>query len=235
MAIEFQSINKNLDNIIKEVIEETDLVVEGGAGTNMWPCTGFKKLGYEGPYIRMDLTFVGEAFEPSKYTSQKDGTVTEWWPCYGNCFLMEDMKHVIDKFNPKNPLFVTSNSLSNALFSKEMVPGERKSDRDRISFSEAAGFLNKIYKKQLHINPGIFSIVSKDYAEKHKDELNGISKEEIYPNLIILNKTGSDLGLYELKNFIEENAKMNWDFYLSSEEDDILYMKKTFFLQSLKT
>ncbi len=226
MAIEFQTIDGNMDDIISEAIKETDLIIEGGAGSNLWPCTGFKRLGYDGPYVRTDLIFFDEPFEPSRYDSQKYGITVKWWPHGGNCFLMEDMKPVVKKFESKKPLFVTNSALSNALFAKEMTPWEKKAERDRVPVSEAVSFLNKVYKKQLHIDPGLFSVASKDYVERHRNELKGIPEEEVYPNLMILNVRGSPLGMYEFKNFIEKSAKLGWNFYLPSEQKNVLYMKK---------
>jgi hypothetical protein len=234
MPIQFQRTVKNLDEIMKHIAKSTDLIVEGGSGTTMWPLVDFRKSGYEGPYVRMDLTYSDSSLgRPESYTAESGEILTDFWSYRGNCLRKEDMIPILGKFSPQNPVFFTTHALVGALFDDSNLNYlEKKRHEDRIPIPQAVAVLSDLpYRAQLHNVPaGHGTLVSREYVERELENVDKVPHVELFEGVLILDpknvKIATHLHLHRFRTFIEESAKRGWQFYLPTEEHDVLYMTR---------
>jgi hypothetical protein len=233
MTIKFNTMGGKDDDFIIKVANQADLIIEGGSGTRMWPFIDFRRFGFKGPYIRMDLTYPFETSGTSSTYTSKDGGTFEYLSSGGNCFRKEHVEPLIKRNSSKNSAFVSYNALANALFDeKHLNHWEKKSSEDRIPIPQAVEVLSSLpFKTQLHMNPaGFGTLVSREYAEAHLDNVEGIPSVKLSEEALILDTRNVDIGNHEhtdrFKTFIEESARRNWQLFLPKDDYDILYMTK---------
>jgi hypothetical protein len=237
----------NLQTVIRgEFVGSVDLIVEGGASSNLNPMMWFREAGYTGNYVRMDLRsgFPTTIYNPpirhprgivgmSKELEEFLGMYDKVWNVRGNCFNTVLAKELLERFGSKAPAFYTHCALATAALSDEIDFWEGTKDKkDIMTPEEAAENISKIHKKQLHVTPAGFSIASEEYMRRHKAALAEYQAINPIPNLHVIDtlKTGIDMRkhfIYEaFERYLAASEKDGWEIYLMSEQFNVLFMKK---------
>jgi len=237
----------NLQTVIRsEFVGPVDLVVEGGASSNLKPMLWFREAGYKGNYVRMDLqsrfpttiynppirhprSITGASKELEEFLDMYDKT----WNVRGNCFHTDLAKKVVERFDSKSPAFFTRCALADAALSDEIDFWEgAKEKKDIMSPEDAVKNISRIYKKQLHVTPAGFDIASEEYVRRNKAALAEYQAINPIPNLHVIDtlQTGIDMRkhfIYEaFERYLAASEADGWEIYLMTEQFNVLFMKK---------
>jgi len=240
MSIKFHTIEGKEKDIRKEIIRQDDLIIEGGSGSNLYQLKKFRKFGYTGHYVLMDLMYPDNSLEKPSVFITHHGERLYYFSYGGNCFRADHVRPVIERFNAKNPVFFTNRALPNSLFSEyafyyenNSTVNKKKLDEDIFSVAEAVDVLTSLpYIAQLHIAPsGYGLIISNEYVNNHEEEIEGFPFVELYDGVFLFDKRGDRIGedvigedvdTIRFRAFVEESVRKGWELYLPKDDYDVL-------------
>ena len=229
MTFSFKSYKTgNINDTIRQLSGESDLVIEAGAGTSMSLLGDFRRADYINPYIRVDLMYPEGPISDSPRTNLG---LTNYWSVNANCFKVEDISLVINRFSAKNPFFVSTKSLANALFAKHLTPKFPKKDGEYVSIPNAVEVLTALYKTQMHILPTSGLIVAKEFLSSEGIDSNKHARIDLTEDVFLLHTGEEDYSLFKqdaerLTVFLEESVNQGWELFIPLLDLGYFFMKK---------